>query len=294
MVELVKLGFFFVVGQAAGLAHQEARPAGFPLGALIAILVTIGVLIIGLHVFIAIWMAIDAKKKGRSAAGWAIFGAIPIIGLIGLFIYALLPSGRVCPIHNVPIPPGADRCPVCDIEQQTRMREQEHAQQIQKLNEQIKELSQSGPVIPQPAVSPPTDGSETISITPQVRSLVELMQVGGDHHGRSTVLKTRADDGTPRRALIGRDATCDVTIPNDPTVSRQHCCIGEKDDKFFVADLVSENGTFLKRGEETINVAERGQVELQDGDHLIVGRTRFRVVITRVSEDMVTEIVWNR
>ncbi|NJN99863.1 MAG: FHA domain-containing protein [Anaerolineales bacterium] len=44
--------------------------------------------------------------------------------------------------------------------------------------------------------------------------------------------------------VIGRDGS-DFNIPGDQTLSRQHVEISVRDNKFFITDLESRNGTYI-------------------------------------------------
>jgi serine phosphatase RsbU (regulator of sigma subunit) len=54
------------------------------------------------------------------------------------------------------------------------------------------------------------------------------------------------------RIVLGRNATCDVVFPaNDFAVSREHACIVRVQNKYFLEDLGSRNGTFLNNQQVT-------------------------------------------
>lgn len=61
--------------------------------------------------------------------------------------------------------------------------------------------------------------------------------------------------------LVGRDAQCDLVIP-DRQVSRRHAVVSQEDDQFLLKDLDSKNGTFVN-GQEL-----SGTYALQDGDEI--------------------------
>jgi class 3 adenylate cyclase len=66
------------------------------------------------------------------------------------------------------------------------------------------------------------------------------------HAGRELML-----DGKSRGALIiGRDAACDIVIP-DPKASRRHARIESRRDKFVLIDQ-SVNGTYVRIGDEPL------------------------------------------
>ncbi|MFW5708874.1 MAG: FHA domain-containing protein [Chloroflexota bacterium] len=71
--------------------------------------------------------------------------------------------------------------------------------------------------------------------------------------------------------VIGRDDVCDIVLP-DRQISRQHIRIKVQDNRFFVEDLESRNGTWIN-GQRL-----EGEQELFDGDeiHLALAiRLRF-------------------
>jgi serine/threonine protein kinase len=72
------------------------------------------------------------------------------------------------------------------------------------------------------------------------------------------------------RICFGRDASCDVCF-EDGLASRQHFCIQKREDRFFVVDLGSRNGTHLN-GEQ---VTEH---PLSFGDLIVAGETVFSFV----------------
>jgi predicted component of type VI protein secretion system len=70
--------------------------------------------------------------------------------------------------------------------------------------------------------------------------------------------------------LIGRDAQCHLR-PASPLISKRHCAILQRDDKVFVRDFDSTNGTFVNE------VPVKGEVELKNEDHLKIGPIAFNV-----------------
>lgn len=74
----------------------------------------------------------------------------------------------------------------------------------------------------------------------------------------------------PERGLqIGRERG-DVTFPDDGYVSGLHCSVTHEEGDVFLTDLGSSNGTFLQL---------LGEVELGNGDVLLMGQQLFRVTI---------------
>lgn len=84
--------------------------------------------------------------------------------------------------------------------------------------------------------------------------------------------------------LIGRDPACQLR-PISATVSNRHCLLGAHDNRLYVRDLDSSNGT---RVNDELVV---GQVELKHHDRLQIGPLTFEVrVDTRVPVDRPTPL----
>src|SRR5260370_26464562 len=65
------------------------------------------------------------------------------------------------------------------------------------------------------------------------------------------------------RVVLGRNATCDVVFPaNDFAVSREHACILRVQNKFFIEDMGSRNGTYVN------NQPVSARRELGDNDRI--------------------------
>jgi FHA domain/zinc-ribbon domain len=69
------------------------------------------------------------------------------------------------------------------------------------------------------------------------------------------------------RITVGRSPECGIFL-DDVTVSRKHAVLLERDNRFFIEDQGSLNGTFLNR--KRIESAE-----LRDGDELQIGKYRL-------------------
>lgn len=105
----------------------------------------------------------------------------------------------------------------------------------------------------------------TLKLKREPPSFAWLVLVDGVHAGHIFNLH-------PDATVIGRESSCDIVV-DDPSISRQHAKIRvvEGDDKkkhFILHDLATENGTLLN-GEEV------DKCELEDGDQVVVGQTRF-------------------
>jgi len=80
---------------------------------------------------------------------------------------------------------------------------------------------------------------------------------------------------------IGRGNDVDIRIP-EQGISRRHCLIFYKNNRFFVRDLESTNGTFL-------NGAKIEEMVLKHGDKLQLGESTFLFLI---EEKTGTKRVW--
>jgi tRNA A-37 threonylcarbamoyl transferase component Bud32 len=103
---------------------------------------------------------------------------------------------------------------------------------------------------------------------------------------------TDAKAGPPRlydgdqSILIGKDKTCDLVL-DCRGVSRKHCCIAIKEDRWCIADLGSTNGT-LVNGKAA---PERSEIQLSDGDTIAVGEAVLHIGLEKVMSDQFTEIL---
>jgi pSer/pThr/pTyr-binding forkhead associated (FHA) protein len=70
--------------------------------------------------------------------------------------------------------------------------------------------------------------------------------------------------------LIGRDPGCQLR-PASILISKRHCALLRRDEKVFVRDFGSTNGTFVNDRQI------KGEIELLDGDELRVGPLTFKV-----------------
>lgn len=77
--------------------------------------------------------------------------------------------------------------------------------------------------------------------------------------------------------IFGRSQYADIVLdPDDRTISGTHCKICNRKGRVLLKDLQSTNGT-LVNGEP---IREQGTVELQDGDILKIGHTRYEFRLT--------------
>ena len=68
--------------------------------------------------------------------------------------------------------------------------------------------------------------------------------------------------------IVGRSSDCALAMPH-PSVSRQHCRIWRKNDRFLIEDLGSTNRTYLNGKAIT-------RAELHDGDQISVGNNALK------------------
>jgi hypothetical protein len=85
---------------------------------------------------------------------------------------------------------------------------------------------------------------------------------------------------SPGDTIIGRGVTCSLRF-NDPAISRKHARIEVKEDKVFLEDLGTTNGTQLN------NERISGTRILANGDQITIGRRmmRIRILADVPSED---------
>lgn len=101
--------------------------------------------------------------------------------------------------------------------------------------------------------SVPTLGAPIVH-TPRV-----IMMLEDDHIGAVYPLHDQA--------LIGRQ-NAEISAPQDELLSNQHATITRRGQQYFLHDLHSHHGTFIR---------VRGAVELIDGDCFMIGRTRLTI-----------------
>ena len=66
---------------------------------------------------------------------------------------------------------------------------------------------------------------------------------------------------------IGREDG-DLNFPGDVFMSAKHCTVEERDGKYFLTDLDSRNGTYIRiKAEKSLN----------HGDYVFIGRRLLRV-----------------
>jgi len=66
---------------------------------------------------------------------------------------------------------------------------------------------------------------------------------------------------------IGKSTYCDIVIQDDDYVSREHARIVEHEGAFYVEDMGSSNGTFVR---------VQRPIPLQPGDEILIGTHLLR------------------
>ena len=101
--------------------------------------------------------------------------------------------------------------------------------------------------------------------TPRRAWRYKLTQLVASHEHGQVYCSVQAN------TTIGRDR-CDLNFSTDLFISGTHCAVEQRGTLFFIKDLESRNGTFLKiKGERT----------LHEGDSLFVGRQLLRLEVRR-------------
>lgn len=100
---------------------------------------------------------------------------------------------------------------------------------------------------------------------------IELKAMGGSGSVYPLVL------AEGQEMIFGRNQYADLVLdPDDLTISGTHCRICNVKGRVMLKDLQSKNGTLVNG----TPVREQGTVELQDGDVLKIGHTRYEFRIT--------------
>jgi len=165
----------------------------------------------------------------------------PIASIIHLILYFLVAKEEVSPFEYKRIETGAETIPA-----------------------------------PQPEI-PKEEGYATEEIQPQnivdktislkrkkLPTIAWLVMIEGEREGED--FRINKND-----FKIGRDPNlqCDLVL-SDSTVSKEHCKIKvDENNRVFIYDLASENGTFVNDKEVS------GPVELKDNDIIKIGKTKF-------------------
>lgn len=105
-------------------------------------------------------------------------------------------------------------------------------------------------------------GAPAVSAPPVSSGVPRLVGSQGTYSGH--IFEITSDS-----AVIGREATNTVPLPDDSTASRRHATIAKSNGEFTIRDEGSSNGTF-------VNGARITEQKLKPGDEVQIGGTRFR------------------
>lgn len=244
----------------------------------IVVYVGIALLVLILHTFICVWILRDSRNLGRRGGGWAAFGAIPVIGLVGLFSYIFTRSawtgGRFTAGGGYPppvLPPDPDPVSSDPYQEATVMENMDYG-------ERLTEPRIVGGNISAPA----SDPTRILRVRPG--TIVQFIQIGGDGHGQVHHLRVGVQpDGRRIQTKIGRGVENGVVV-HDPAVSTSHCTVYEEEGRLIIQDLASENGTLFAAGPDKPAADGWRRIdreELRDGSWIKLGETVFRVLIVR-------------
>lgn len=95
--------------------------------------------------------------------------------------------------------------------------------------------------------------------------------VPGEKPGEAGLRLSHQTFSLPRpETFVGRREG-DLVFPDDPLLSGRHACLRQQEDGFYLEDLKSTNGTFLK---------VRGTVRLEEDDEVLCGSKVLRVRVS--------------
>jgi hypothetical protein len=132
---------------------------------------------------------------------------------------------------------------------------------------------------PVPVTAPPAPPPRPERAAAQEQVLEAAARLERDLHapsaGAARLVVVR-EDGTEEaiskeRFIVGRGRHCDLVV-DSPKVSREHAAIVREGDGWFIEDLGSSNGTWLRRERIT-----RRRVE--DGDEYFISAERLRCAL---------------
>ncbi|NUM35399.1 MAG: FHA domain-containing protein [Candidatus Brocadiae bacterium] len=83
------------------------------------------------------------------------------------------------------------------------------------------------------------------------------------------------------QTIVGRGEKCEVQL-HDPSISRRHFCITKQDDKYFLQDMGSSNGTLIN-GKRTL------WQELNEGDYIVCGSSQLKYIKVKDEQYTVSE-----
>ncbi len=97
-------------------------------------------------------------------------------------------------------------------------------------------------------------------------------------------LAGRSFEVPPGGLRLGRLAACGISIPSDPSISRNHCLFEIRGGTVFAADLNSANGTLL-------NGEPLSEAPLRPGDTITAGETELLAVAAGADEPAAADAI---
>ena len=124
----------------------------------------------------------------------------------------------------------------------------------------MKTRLESEPASSAPAQSAPAPGRKTVLLTDKRKPPVVgwFVALTGEQKGEDF----RIRDG---QNIIGSASDADIVL-RDTAISSKHASLRYKDQKFFITDLDSTNGTFVNDGNDPVT-----REELKDNDIVRIG-----------------------
>lgn len=115
--------------------------------------------------------------------------------------------------------------------------------------------------------------------TKRLEVKVSVMIMSGVQDGMLLNFSTENNEGRLENdqwiITIGRQEDRDICLKNDTFISRQHAQIVFQNDRWWLLDCNSKNGTYLEGIDEDFHLTER--VTLTPGQLFRVGRTWMRI-----------------
>ena len=102
--------------------------------------------------------------------------------------------------------------------------------------------------------------------------ILTLTFMSGSRDGEVVQLEAA---GSPPSVSIGRNAPCELAVPDDPDLSRRHARLHWSGSSWLLEDLGSSNGTFLGEFQAARRIS--APTAIKDGAIFRAGLTRLRL-----------------
>lgn len=203
---------------------------------------------------------LQIMRKRAGAVCGVIYGALSLAGLIVslLVLFSL----------NVPMHPGA----LAGIPLSILLPVANIIVCIGVLNGPVAAASTGSAPIPSAMYTSPIhqDSGHTAVYTEQGPTILVQIRVRGENHDPYTLAMTD-HLRNPLKNRIGRNADCEASIPQDFTVSGEHCELFlNHTGGVMVHDLNSTHGTYVLRNKNKIQV--RQPIQVYDGERIQLGQ----------------------